>query len=221
MTAAASSFWMSLLFISALWKLKVCRCRNFSASQHQIHYSRQKNTAWVFSIRKVRENIRAWRRRNWKSLKHLNGCISLGSCLVLARVNIYNIKFQNLSQSDTKLIGFVTWVLLHSRTVAAGQTRETEGCKEAASSGADWLFRCHGAHTENMAVRLVAWQSCGRPWQYAWWEQGECVGMPELVLLSVCWLFRLSLYFVLLLQGFKIFWKRTCFMNGEPDRKLV
>ena len=44
----------------------------------------------------------------------------------------------------------------HNKTAAGGQTGGKGGSKEAASSGAAWLFRCHGAHTENMAVRLVS-----------------------------------------------------------------
>jgi len=105
----------------------------------------------MFAIRKAMENIRAWRGRNWKSLKQLDGCSWVGRCLVGAG-NVCSNKFRNVRQSDTKRIEFVTWVLLRSRTAAAGRT----GCKEAASSGAAGPFTCHGARTENMAVRLVA-----------------------------------------------------------------
>jgi len=87
---------------------------------------------------------------NWKSLKQLSNCSWVGSCLALAG-NVCSKKFRNLRQSDTNLIDFVTWVLLHSSRPAAGQTGGKEGCKEAAG-----LFTRHGAHTENMAVRLVA-----------------------------------------------------------------
>jgi len=104
----------------------------------------------MFAIRKAKENIRAWRGRNWKSLKQLDGCSWVGRCVVGAG-NVCSNKLRNLWQSDTKRIEFVTWVSLRSRTAAAGRTGGKNGCKEAARP-----FTCHGARTENMAVRLVA-----------------------------------------------------------------